>query len=127
MISLATVIFLALIGIVVVAAWPTCETETSRWWLIGTMVAVPWLAWLYWIPRRMRHELDKRRVQRRGIRIESVRFWTRCQHSGSPIEQAIAPQVLAFFADTYGMTGPRQAEQTFAAGLHRAILKARRH
>ena len=130
MIPLGTVIFLAFIGVVIAIAWPTCETEASRWWLVGTMATIPWLAWLYWIPRRVRYELAKHRhrsVKQRGTliseRAESVRFWTQCQHSGSPIERVVASQMLAFFAE---LPFPLRTERTFAAELHQGALRGER-
>lgn len=89
---------------VIVAAWASCETTTSRWWLIGTMSTLPWLFAPYWAIRAVRYRLAERRCQRRSAhiveRIASVQFWSRIQHSGLPVERAVAPRVLAFLAET---------------------------
>lgn len=57
----ATLLFLAAIAAVIWAALPSCRRESSRWWLVATMVAVPWLAWAYWLPRAIRYRVERRR------------------------------------------------------------------
>lgn len=95
----ATIAFLASLAVVVIGAWPSCKSERSRWWLIITMGTIPWLAWVYWVPRAIRYWLtdDLKRQERAVDHAQfnaSLQFWIRCQHSGTPTEQAIAPQVL---------------------------------
>ena len=103
MISFETILLLVFIAVVIVVAWPTCKTGTSRWWLIGSTIAIPWLAWLYWVPRAVRYRLAISALKRRTAAVQyhrdSVRFWLKCQRNGTPIEQAIAPQMLAFLSE----------------------------
>jgi 4-amino-4-deoxy-L-arabinose transferase-like glycosyltransferase len=103
-ISFGTILFLVLIAMVIVAAWPTCKTTTSRYWLIVTMGAAPWLAWLYWVPRAVHYRLTLSK-QRRQVAVgqhyrASVYFWLERQRDGTPVEQAIAPQMLAFLRES---------------------------
>lgn len=144
MFELLWVVFVAA---VMWCAWPYCRrprpgwTGRGLWWLIVTMALIPWLAWLYWVPRGVRYRVRRRqqlyqivvptpngalvysdrsipyppdrRARRRARRRDaqpllatatqyrdSVRFWTECQRSGTPAEQALAPQMLAFLDES---------------------------
>jgi len=99
-------------------AWPSCRRRAARGWLLATMLLLPWVAWLYWLPRGVRfrwryrwprsgvaaplyQRLANRRARRRSADLSahhrtSVRFWLARERDGSPTEQAIAPQMLAF-------------------------------
>lgn len=57
----ATIALFANVIAVTAVAWPTCRSERSRWLLIITMITIPWLAWVYWVPRAIRYWLERRR------------------------------------------------------------------
>ena len=95
------------IAAVIWLAWPSCRRRAARWWLLATMLLLPWVAWLYWLPRGVRYRRGIRRrrpapfvaptaVQHR----DSVLFWRECQRTGTPTQRAIAPQMLTLLNDS---------------------------
>jgi hypothetical protein len=104
-------LLVALTAAVLWIAWPsTSGANWARWCLYITMGLIPWLAWLYWVPRGMRYRLGQRRPGAQGQAITtiaaaeqrraSLRFWQERQRNGTPTEQALAPQMLAFLKES---------------------------